>query len=78
MKKDFSTGFQRAEAIFPSSCIVLTGNDEDLIKRVRELPEDKVTGTHYTKDDMVRRLKTYRTANNSVVAEPSVQDFFKK
>ena len=27
---------------------------------------------------MVRRLKTYRTANNSVVAEPSVQFFFKK
>ena len=27
---------------------------------------------------MLRRLKAYRTANNSVVAEPSVQDFFKK
>lgn len=26
---------------------------------------------------MLRRLKTYRTANNSVVAEPSVQVFFK-
>ena len=25
---------------------------------------------------MARRLKTYRTANNSEVAEPSVQDFF--
>lgn len=27
---------------------------------------------------MIRRLKAYRTANNSVVAEPSVQYFFKK
>ena len=56
----------------------MTGKDEELINRVRELPEDKITGTHYTKDDMLRRLKAYRTANNSVVAEPSVQDFYKK
>jgi hypothetical protein len=27
---------------------------------------------------MVRRLKAYRTANNSEVAEPSVQEFFKR
>ena len=78
VKKDFSTGFQKAMSIFPSSCIVLKGEDDALIKRVRELPEDQITGTHYTKDDMLRRLKAYRTANNSVVAEPSVQDFFKK
>ena len=26
---------------------------------------------------MQRRLESYRTANNSKVAEPSVQDFFK-
>ena len=33
-------------------------------------------GTHYNAQDMARRLKLYRTANNSDVAEPSVQDFF--
>ena len=27
---------------------------------------------------MIRRLKAYRTANNSEVAEPSVQEFFKQ
>lgn len=26
---------------------------------------------------MIRRLKAYREANNSVIAEPSVQQFFK-
>jgi len=78
VKKDFSTGFEKAAAIFPSSCIVLEGSDEELINRVRELPEEKLVGTHYTKEGMVRRLTTYRTANNSVVAEPSVQYFFKK
>lgn len=66
------------ETIFPSSCIVLTGDDASLTKRVRDLPESAVTGTHYTKEDMVRRLQAYRTANNSTVAEPAVQDFFKK
>lgn len=72
VKKDFSTGFQKASAIFPGSCLVMTGKDDELIKRVRDLPESRVEGTHYTKDDMIRRLKAYRTANNSVVAEPSV------
>jgi len=28
--------------------------------------------------DMRRRIKDYRLANNSEVAEPSVQDFFKQ
>ena len=77
VKKDFSTGYERDASIFPSSCIVLEGSDEELINRVRDLPEDKIVGTHYSRDDMVRRLKTYRTANNSIVAEPSVQYFFK-
>lgn len=32
-------GYIKNQDIFPSSCIVLEGKDEDLIKRVRELPE---------------------------------------
>lgn len=56
VKKDFSTGYQKRQAIFPSSTIVMTGKDEDLIRRVRELPENQIEGTHYTKDDMIRRL----------------------
>lgn len=40
------------------------------------MPEDLIEGTHYNFDDMTRRLKAYRFANNSEVAEPSVQSFF--
>ena len=78
VKRDFSTGYERTESIFPSSCIVLTGKDSELIDRVKLHPEEKITGTHYNEADMKRRLATYRTANNSVVAEPSVQEFFKR
>lgn len=66
------------DAIFPGSIIVLDGMDESLIKRVRELPEDRISGTHYNEADMRRRIKDYRTANNSKVAEPAVQDFFRE
>ncbi len=66
------------DSIFPGSILVLDGNDEDLIQRVRELPEDQITGTHYNMDSMQRRIKAYRTANNSTVAEPAVQAFFKQ
>ena len=45
---------------------------------MRELPEDRIDGTHYNEDDMRRRIKAYRVANNSQVAEPAVQDFFQK
>ena len=72
VKRDFSTGYERTESIFPSSCIVLTGKDSELIDRVKLHPEEKITGTHYNEVDMKRRLATYRTANNSAVAEPSV------
>ena len=53
------------EAIFPGSVIVLDGRDEDLVARVRSLTEDQIAGTHYTMDDMRRRIKSYRLANNS-------------
>ena len=46
------------------------------MNRVKELPEEKIAGTHYNQVDMVRRLKKYREANNSEIAEPAVQDFF--
>ena len=49
-----------------------------MIERVKNLPEKQVQGTHYNYEDMIRRLKAYRTANNSEVADPSVQEFFKK
>ncbi len=66
------------DTIFPGSILVLDGDDQDLIQRVRELPEDQISGTHYNMDAMQRRIKAYRTANNSTVAEPAVQAFFKQ
>lgn len=62
--------------IIPSSCIVLNGDDKFLLDRIRDMPESKIAGTHYNGPDMTRRLKLYREANNSDVAEPSVQEFF--
>ena len=76
-EKDWSP-YLKDEDILPSSCIVLTGEDDFLINRVRELPEDQIADTHYNQADMVRRLKSYRVANNSEVAEPSVQELFKQ
>ena len=66
------------DAIFPGSVIVLDGSDEALIQRVRELPEDRIAGTHYNEARMRQRIKDYRIANNSQVAEPAVQDFFQE
>ena len=70
-------GFEKDASIFPSSCIVLEGDDEDLIERVKNQEEARLEGTHYNLESMQRRLEQYRLANNSEVAEPSVQDFFR-
>jgi hypothetical protein len=42
------------------------------------LPENEIFGTHYNPAEMAKRLLAYRTANNSEIAEFSVQDFFKQ
>jgi len=70
--KDFSAGYLPDTTIIPSNCIVLTGDDEALIHRVRGLSQAEIEGTHYNASDMTRRLKDYRINNNSEVAEPSV------
>jgi len=57
--------------------IVLKQKDDFLVKRVQQLAECAITGTHYNPGDMARRLKAYRVLNDSQVAEPSVQAFFK-
>ena len=46
------------------------------MSRVKNLTEDKIAGTHNNPADMTRRLKSYRTLNDSQVAEPSVHQFF--
>jgi adenylate kinase len=71
-------GYVVDKSIFPSSVIVLEGDDQFLVDRMMQLPEKMIAGTHYNAEDMERRLEAYRLANNSSVAEPSVQDFFKE
>jgi hypothetical protein len=45
---------------------------------VLNLEEQQVEDTHYNAADMKRRLKVYHDANDSQIAEPSVQQFFKE
>jgi len=71
-------GYEPNPDIFPSNVLVMNGDDSFLVERVKNLSEKEIQGTHYTYEDMVRRLKAYRTANNSQVADPSVSDFFKQ
>lgn len=58
-------GYINNPEIFPSSVIVLKADDDFLINRIKNLSEAEVEGTHFTYNDMIRRLKIYRTANNS-------------
>lgn len=56
-----------------------TNDDSLLMKRVSEgLTEQQAFGTHYNAVDMARRLKAYRKANNSTIAEPALAAFFQE
>lgn len=43
--------------IFPSNVIVFEAQSDFLVNRMKEMPDDKITGTHYNAVDMKRRLK---------------------
>jgi len=66
------------ESISASSCIILKQTDDFLVDRVLNLGESAVEGTHYNAAAMKRRLQQYHEANESQIAEPSVQQFFKE
>lgn len=74
-KKSFK-GYVKEASIFPSSTIVFNQDDKFLLERVMNLSEEQIAGTHYNVKEMKRRLKAYRSINESKVAEPSVQAFF--
>lgn len=50
--------------ILPDFVITLEASDEFLYKRVMSMPENKIQGTHYTEEQMVRRVNEFR-ANNT-------------
>lgn len=76
-EKDYSN-FEPDPAITPSSLLRLDAEDDFLKQRVKELPEEKVQGTHLNDADLDRRLKAYREANNSAVDDPNITAFFEK
>jgi adenylate kinase len=76
-KKSFK-GYVKEDSIIPSSTIVFNQVDKFLLDRVKNLSEEQIAGTHYNAADMKRRLKSYKSVNESQVAEPSVQAFFKE
>ena len=64
------------EAICPDSLVVLKQSDKFLMERVMKHTKAQIEGTHYNVQDMKRRLKAYRTANESTIAEPALKQFF--
>jgi len=76
-EKDWSN-YETDKNIVPGKFILLQGENDYLKNRVKELPEDKISGTHWNDADMERRIKAYRDANNSELGDPSLLSFFKK
>lgn len=65
--------------ILPNSLIKLDiQNDEVLFERFMIKKEDELINTHYNKADMERRIGSYRTNNESIYGEYSLNDFFKQ
>ena len=46
-KKEFGANYEKINEIFPTSTIVINGNDKNLTRRVMELSEEEIAGTHY-------------------------------
>ena len=49
--------------IMPEFVVSLESTDEFLKKRIMNLPESEVVGTHNTEEGLVRRLEAYRGIN---------------
>lgn len=56
-------GFTINTEILPQYVIIFNADDAALKQRVKDLPMDKTTNTHFTEVHMDRRLKLYREAN---------------
>lgn len=66
------------DQLMPDTVVLIEGKEDYISKRVRELPEERIAGTHWNHADLLRRNKTYRLVNNSPIGDPSLVDFFKK
>jgi len=56
----------------------LQAKDDSLKTRVKELPEEKILGTHYNEEGMGRRILSYKKNNFSDNGAPVLETFFKE
>ena len=48
------------------------------MKKLQELPEKQLKSTHFTENDMFRRLSFYRKINNKDTGKPNLLSFFEE
>jgi adenylate kinase len=68
-------GYDLDTTFLPQYVINLMADDEFLRQKMKEMPEEKKAGTHYTDDQMVRRLKAFREHNQEESGSQTI-DFF--
>lgn len=66
------------ERLAPTKMIILDMPDQDIIKRIQQLPEEQILGTHLTQTRIAGLLKKYREMNNAESGQFVVEDFFKE
>lgn len=76
-KKNFDK-YAPDEHLIPGSILLIDGDENMIKRRVRDLPESKIEGTHWNNKDIDRRNKQYKQVNNSPIGDPSLVDFFAK
>lgn len=65
--------------IVPNKFILLEEkSDNVVIERIKNKKQEEIDGTHYTRQDMIRRLNRYRTENESTIGELPLIEFFKE
>lgn len=65
--------------ILPNSVIRLEDAKDDFLKnRIKNNPDLIQINSHYNEEGMIRRLLTYRTANESIKGDLSLSDFYSK
>lgn len=63
------------QKLVPQYAIILEGDDASLQQKAKELPAEKVEGTHWNDAGMVRRLKEFRARNPD---DDNTRDFLTK
>lgn len=63
------------EKILPQYAIAMEADDAHLMQKMKEMPVEKIDGTHWNDAGMQRRMKDYRAKNVEDSGE-TVKDFF--